>query len=95
MEQFNAVIIPDQDERSEPEDMDTSERHAEADKRRGATTPTMPQNVWQATVGHGKATTTRSGIQQGRASEGATSPERRAYNAQVDNATKNKYTNRF
>jgi hypothetical protein len=55
----------------------------------------MPQNVWQATPGHGKAVAARSGIQQGQASEGATSPERRAYTAPLDNATKNKHTNRF
>jgi len=95
MEQFTAVIIVDQDERPEPEDLDTSERHAHADTRRGATTQTMPQNAWQATPGHGKATSARSGIQQVRASKGATPLERRSYNALVDNATKHKYTNKF
>jgi len=95
MEQFTAIIIPDQDERPGPEDMDTNERHAKADAGRNATTQTRPQNIWQASPGHGKAATSRSGIQQGRASEEATSPERRAYNAPVDNATKNKCTNRF
>ena len=95
MEQFTAVIIPGQDERQEPEDMDISERHAKADIGRSAITQTRPQNAWQAAPGHGKTTAARSGTQQGRASEGATSPERRAYNALVDNATKNKYANRF
>ncbi len=55
----------------------------------------MPQNAWQATPGHGNAAATRSGIQKGQVSEGATSPEKRAYNAPMDNATKNKHTNRF
>jgi len=85
MDQFPAVTIPDHDEHSETVDMDTSKKHAEAEQGQGTIAKTIPQNSWQAAPGRNNiAIAARSNIPQGRPSEGATSPERRAHNAPVD-----------
>ena len=97
MEHFDPIPLPEEEAPPNTEEMDTNEQ-ARVDPQHRATCINTEPHAWQAIPKrHGKATPSSSANPQGRASEGATSPERRAYSAQTEhNKVKNKFNaNKF